>query len=120
MAEESLHFKIRLPPDLHAKLKDFAAKNHRTMSAEILARVASTIESDEASEEPSSRKVARSKLLRGVEFLDDESGLEPHRPHSAEASDMREFVLQLLREQGLLDNPTAVAKKAPTKPSTKK
>ena len=50
MSTEPLHFKIRLPPEMHTKLKDFAAKNHRTMSAEILARVASTFENEEFSD----------------------------------------------------------------------
>ena len=33
-------FKLRLPPDLLQQIKEAAASNHRTMNAEILARLA--------------------------------------------------------------------------------
>ncbi|MDR5901043.1 Arc family DNA-binding protein [Halomonas icarae] len=37
-------YKLRMPPELHEKLKAAAKDNHRSMNAEIVARLQSTLE----------------------------------------------------------------------------
>lgn len=45
---ELLHFKLRLTPEMHEKLKILAVQNKRTMSAEIVARLEGSFESPPA------------------------------------------------------------------------
>lgn len=39
MSREDLHFRLRIPEDLKKKVKEAADKNHRSMTAEIVARL---------------------------------------------------------------------------------
>lgn len=42
MARDDLHFRLRIPDDLKAKVAEAAESNHRSMTAEIIARLEST------------------------------------------------------------------------------
>ncbi|WP_026618318.1 Arc family DNA-binding protein [Ensifer sp. WSM1721] len=42
MARQDPHFRLRLPEDLKSRIEDAAARNHRTMTSEIVARLEST------------------------------------------------------------------------------
>lgn len=42
MAREDLHFRLRIPEELKAKVEDSALDNHRSMTAEIIARLESS------------------------------------------------------------------------------
>ncbi|MDX0466705.1 Arc family DNA-binding protein [Sinorhizobium medicae] len=44
MAREDLHFRLRIPEDLKNKIQAEAERNHRSMTAEILARLESKFE----------------------------------------------------------------------------
>lgn len=44
MAREDLHFRLRIPEDLKNKIQAEAERNHRSMTAEILARLETTFE----------------------------------------------------------------------------
>jgi len=39
MAREDLHFRLRIPEELKSKVEEAAASNHRSMTAEIVARL---------------------------------------------------------------------------------
>ena len=39
MAREDLHFRLRIPEELKAKVEESASDNHRSMTAEIIARL---------------------------------------------------------------------------------
>jgi hypothetical protein len=45
MAEDA-HFRLRLPADLHRQLAELAEKNHRSINAEIVARLQSSLDLD--------------------------------------------------------------------------
>ncbi|MDW9588689.1 Arc family DNA-binding protein [Sinorhizobium meliloti] len=42
MARQDPHFRLRLPEDLKSRIEDAAARNRRTMTSEIIARLEST------------------------------------------------------------------------------
>jgi hypothetical protein len=46
MSDDLLHFKLRLTPEMHDRLKIIAAQNRRTLSAEIIERVERTLTQD--------------------------------------------------------------------------
>lgn len=47
MAREDLHFRLRIPEDLKAKIEVAAAENRRSMTAEIVARLTESFGRDE-------------------------------------------------------------------------
>jgi plasmid stability protein len=48
MSREDLHFRLRIPEDLKKRVEVAASENHRSMTAEILARLESTFLLDRA------------------------------------------------------------------------
>lgn len=42
MARDDLHFRLRIPEDLKLKVEEAAKENHRSMTAEIIARLESS------------------------------------------------------------------------------
>ncbi|PWR24576.1 Arc family DNA-binding protein [Zavarzinia aquatilis] len=48
MSREDLHFRLRIPPDLKNKIEAAATASHRSMTAEIVARLESTFGHPEA------------------------------------------------------------------------
>jgi plasmid stability protein len=51
MAREDLHFRLRIPEDLKAKVEVAAAENHRSMTAEIVARLYGSFDPEAISQE---------------------------------------------------------------------
>jgi len=51
MAREDLHFRLRIPEDLKAKVEVAAAENHRSMTAEIVARLYESFDPEAISQE---------------------------------------------------------------------
>lgn len=47
MAKDDLYFRLRIPDELKAKVQESANGNHRSMTAEIIARLESSFEFDE-------------------------------------------------------------------------
>jgi hypothetical protein len=43
MAREDLHFRLRIPEELKAEIEEAAAENHRSMTAEIIARLTASL-----------------------------------------------------------------------------
>lgn len=51
MAREDLHFRLRIPEELKAKVEVAAAENHRSMTAEMVARLYESFDPEAVSQE---------------------------------------------------------------------
>jgi len=47
MAREDLHFRLRIPEELKKRVETAAAENHRSMTAEIIARLEESFQSEQ-------------------------------------------------------------------------
>lgn len=52
MPEDTYRSQFRLPYDLYEKLKEEAAKNHRSLNAEIVARLEQSVHEEEMEKDP--------------------------------------------------------------------
>jgi hypothetical protein len=67
MAREDLHFRLRIPEDLKQKVEKAAADNHRSMTAEMVARLEDSFDFSGDFDELST---ARTLIWRLVDLLD--------------------------------------------------
>lgn len=71
MAKDDLHFRLRIPDDLKAKVQTAALANHRSITAEIISRLDASF-GETASLADISMKL--DKLLKLAEPRDDSEG----------------------------------------------
>ncbi len=74
MAREDLHFRLRIPEDLKARVEDAASANERSMTAEIIARLQWTFGPSDAEFDELLEKIAeRDARIRELERERDEA-----------------------------------------------
>lgn len=57
MTPTETQFRLRIPNDLHAKLVENAEKNHRSINAEVIARIVTSFHWDSYSPEEMSQEI---------------------------------------------------------------
>ncbi|CAN7301175.1 Arc family DNA-binding protein [Phyllobacterium sp. LjRoot231] len=95
MAREDLHFRLRIPEELKAKVDKSASDNHRSMTAEIVARLENSFVSNEhGTLGPNELSGAARVLYEAIEGLRGDTSLIRHLAEEL----MRQFIS--MRERG--------------------
>lgn len=65
MTPTDTQFRLRIPNDLHAKLVENAERNHRSINAEVVARIVTSFQWDSYSPEEMTRQIDMLKEAMG-------------------------------------------------------
>ncbi|WP_378948028.1 Arc family DNA-binding protein [Mesorhizobium sp. ANAO-SY3R2] len=106
MSREDLHFRLRIPEDLKQRIAVAASENHRSMTAEIIARLEASFAMGATSDRP---RASHWEMPEGV-TLDDVS--------RAYEEATRQAISMALKRLGVVERPIVVADKSPDEADT--
>lgn len=72
MTKDDLHFRLRIPADLKAKVEEASEANRRSMTAEIIARLTASFDNDTPENEMADVRKTHAELRNVAEQLKEE------------------------------------------------